>query len=157
MEGLGTNERLVAEDDEGTVGPLIESAKSLAQRSPRSKQQQRICRKLRPQRNARRLKSKLVGSKSLGAAILGQRSNRFFPGELLVRQCCHALLHDYFASRFHYQFRMRFPDREKVESVSKIVHSLGDRCWGWVDVQFALRQPVAQKRTRLETRHVVPD
>ena len=67
------------------------------------------------------------------------------------------ILHNNFASRFHYQFCMRLADGEKVENVSKIVHSLGDCCRGWLDVQFALCQPVLEKRTRLETRDMVPD
>ncbi len=89
--------------------------------------------------------------------ISGQRSNCFFPGDRVVRRCCRTAVHHHFASRLHYQFRVRLLNSEKAESVSKIVHSLGDRCRGWLDVQFALCQPMARKRTRLEARHVVPD
>ncbi len=68
------------------VDPLRQIQKALPQRPPGSKRLERICCKLRPQRDARRLKSELVSFKSLRAMILGQQSNRFFPGERLVRQ-----------------------------------------------------------------------
>src|ERR1700677_2505809 len=142
---------------EVSVDPLRQIQKALPQRSPASKRLERISCKVRPQRDAWRLKSELIGLKSFGAMILGQQSNGFLPGERRGRQCRHSALHEHFASRFHHQFRVRFLDSEKVENVSKIVHSLGYRYRGWQDVEFASCQPVARKRARLETRHVVSD
>ena len=67
------------------------------------------------------------------------------------------ILHSYFTPRFYNQFLVRFLHRKEVEEVSKIVDPLGHGGRGWLDVQFALCQPVLEKRTRLETRDMVPD
>ena len=58
---------------------------------------------------------------------------------------------------FDNQFVMRLFNGEKAEVVSKIVHSLSDRCRRRLYAEFALDQAVARKRPRLETRDVAPD
>jgi hypothetical protein len=139
------------------VDAICEIQKALAQQPSTSERLECILCKLRSQRNARRLKSELVGCKSLWTTILGQRPSRFFPGEIRTRRWSLNTLHRNFASRFHDQFCMRFADSEEVKNVSKIVHSLGDCDRGWLDVQLALCQPVLKKRTRLETSDMVPN
>ena len=52
---------------------------------------------------------------------------------------------------------MRLLNSEKAEVVSKIIHSLGHRCRGWLYAQFVLCQAVARQRPRFETRDVAPN
>src|ERR1035438_7395458 len=131
--------------------------KSIQQRTLRRKRLKCIGCKFRACLDSRRFETELIGFQSSGALIAGKKPRGLFPRKRAPRRRCCIAIHSYLTPGFHHQFLMRFLHGEEVEQVSEIVHSLGDRCRGWMDVKFALDEMLARYKPRPQASHMLPN